>query len=107
MTGLEPLAVALIVLPFFDWLAAAILGSVSVLHPEIRTLRERAVAAVLLALAATAGAFVAARYLHLLDLTHDQATAVVVAVLVLPSVPALYWLALLATGRLDAPERPE
>lgn len=96
---LDAIAVILLILPPLDWLAAVVLTQVSRQHPDILALRERAVTAVILAIVATLAGLLAWARLGILPLSGGMALLVVAVGLILASVPSLYWLALLATGR--------
>ena len=95
----DALVVLLVILPPIDWLVAVLIGHASRRHPHVLVLRERAVAAVVAAVVATiAGALAWAR-LGFLSVNGDDALAMLAFGLVLASVPSLYWLLLLITGR--------
>ena len=94
----------LIVLPVFDWTVALILGWLSKKHPEILTLRERYVTALMLAIVATIAGFLALVRFDVIGVTNTQAIALLALAMFLCSVPAVVWLALLITGRFRLPE---
>ena len=96
----DALAWVLLIAPVVDWIAVAILGYRSHRYPTIRTLRERAIAAIVLSLAATGIAYLAANRLHLVTVPNPTALGLLAGALVLVSVPNAYWLVLFASGRL-------
>lgn len=100
MSVIDGIAVLLLIAPVVDWTAAVILAVAATRYPAIVTLRERAVVAVVLALAASSAAVLAANRLHLLTIHGDAAIGLLAVALVLLSLPAVYWLGLLLTGRL-------
>ncbi len=89
----------LIVLPVFDWLVAGILTYLSSKNPDILTLNERAVAAVMLAFVASIAAVLAFVRFGVLELPNGTALLLIAIALVVVSVPAMVWLFLLVTGR--------
>lgn len=95
---MDILVILLVVLPPLDWAAAMILGVLAIRHPHVVTLRERAVAAGVLAVAASAAGVLAWARLGLVDIERDVATVIISLVLVAISAPAIYWLALLLSG---------
>ena len=96
---MDLLVVLLVVLPPIDWVVALILTNVSHRHPNILTLRERAIAAIVCAIVASiAGALAWAR-LGLWAITGEDALTLIAVSLVLVSVPNVYWLALLLARR--------
>lgn len=95
----DALAVLLIVLIPFNWFVAIVLMYTSHQYPQILSLKERSYAAVICAIVATiAGALAWAR-LGVLDISGSAALAMIALGLILVSVPQLYWLWLLVTGR--------
>lgn len=101
---IDALVVLLVVLPPFDWIAAVILARISRQHPDILTLRERAVGAAIAAVAASIAAVLAwVRIFHVAIASEFAIIALGVA-LVLVSAPSLFWLVLLATGRFELGE---
>ena len=92
------LVVLLVVLPPLDWAVALILTGVSRRHPEILTLRERAIAAVVCATAASIAGVLAWSRLGFWEISGRDALLLIAFALTLVSLPALYWLALLVTG---------
>ena len=93
------LVVLLLVLPPFDIIVAARLFQLSRRNPRIVSLRERAVNAAALALAASCGAVLAWARVGVFRLRPDEILALLSLALVVVSVPACYWLVLLLTGR--------
>jgi len=88
----------LVILPPLDWAAAMILGVLALRNPHVITLRERAFAAGVLAVAASAAGILAWARMGLVDIERDVATLILALILVAISAPALYWLALLLSG---------
>jgi hypothetical protein len=97
---IDVLAWLLLIAPTVNWVTSALLGIRSHRYPTIRTLRERAVTAVILSTVATAIAVLASNRLHFTVITNDVALVVLALALLAVSLPNLYWLALFATGRL-------
>jgi hypothetical protein len=95
----DALVVLLVILPPIDWLVAIIIGHASRRHPHILVLRERAIAAVVAAIVASIAGLLAWSRLGFFDVTGDTALTMLAFGLVLASVPSLYWLSLLITGR--------
>lgn len=96
---MDVLAVVLIVLPPVDWLVAMILGRLTMQHPEIVFLRDRAVTAVILAAAASAAGIIAWARLGLFELPDGAGLVILAFICIAVSLPALYWLALVVLGR--------
>lgn len=93
------LVVLLVILPPIDWLAVVFLGHASRRHPQILVLKERTVASVVTAIVASIAGLLAWARLGFLSIRGEDALFILAATLVLASVPSLYWLTLLATGR--------
>jgi hypothetical protein len=89
----------LLVLPVVDWVAAVILVGVSIRNPAILTLRERALDAVIVACVATIVGLLALVRYGWLFIANDVAILLLAGALVLSSVPSVFWLFLLGTGR--------
>jgi hypothetical protein len=96
----------LVILPPVDWLAALILSSLSHHHPGVLTLRERAIAALVYALVATVAGLLGWAYFGFVDLPDGSVVPILAAVLVLASLPSVYWLLLLVTGRFRIEDEP-
>lgn len=96
---LNVLAVLLIVLPVTDWAVWLILYTVSRQNPSILTLRERAIAALLCAIVASIAAGLAWSRFGVVVVPNSVAIILLALGLVIASVPSLYWLWLLLTGR--------
>ena len=97
----------LIILPPVDWLAAAVIGSVSRKHPHILSLRERAGVAIAIAVAASLGGVGAWVYLEFIDLPTDALILVIALALAIVSLPSVVWMVMLLTGRFRLPEDPQ
>lgn len=102
---LDAIAVLLLLLPPIDWAVALLLVNVSHSHPNVVTLRERALAAVICAVAATAAGLLAWVRLGAFALPTGGALALIAFVLILSSVPSLYWGWLLVSGRFNGAEK--
>lgn len=94
---IEALAVLLIVLPPADWAAASILGYLSIRHPDIVVLRERAVTALVLATCATLAGILGWIALGVLP-GEEVAVGLLAVILIGLSIPALNWLWLAFSG---------
>jgi hypothetical protein len=95
----------LLVLPFVDWIAAVILVTVSARNPSILTLRERAIDSLIVAVVATiAGVLALVRY-GWVFVDNDMAILLLAGILVLSSMPSVFWLFLLVTGRFGIGRR--
>jgi hypothetical protein len=103
----DVLAAVLLVLPVFDWAVAVILMWHAMRSPHILTLRERALAAVMLAFVATIAAFLAFVRFDVLVVPNEVALTLIGIALVAVSVPAMVWLFLLLTGRFRLPRGTE
>ena len=95
----DALALLLILLVPFDWLVAGLLLYIARLHPSLLALRERAVASVVCAIAATIAGVLGWARLGVVTIPSGAGIYLITAVLILVSLPSLYWLFLLATGR--------
>lgn len=95
----DVLVILLFVLPPFDIVVALRLFQLSRRNPGIVSLRERAVNAAALALAASIGSILAWSRVSMFRLGQDAILTLLSLALVVISVPALYWLVLLLTGR--------
>ena len=89
-----------IALPIADWTVASILV-VAAWRFSVVPLRERAVAAVVLAFAATGVAVILANRELGHPISSDISAALVLAVVVFISIPALYWFWLLLSGGFE------
>lgn len=93
MTDFVLLGTFVIVLPLLNWLSVLVLWFAHRRRPELRWLRERGIAATLLALASTAGGLIFIDAIHADSLLDADTLAVMAAMfLFLVSLPALYWL---------------
>lgn len=92
------------ILPVVDWLAALILLGIALRYPTILTLRERAVAASVIALVATIGSLLAGARLGIFAIPNDVAILLLAIAIVGVSIPSVVWLGLLVTGRFRLPE---
>lgn len=101
--SMDDVARVLLFAPVVNWLAFGILAWVWIQHRDILTLRERTIAAFILALCATGGALLGAWRLDLVELPRDSGLPILAAILVGLNIPGLYWLLLLFTGQLDQP----
>ena len=97
MDSILPIAVLLAVA---DWIAAVTLHLADRRASSV-ALHERAVTATFLALAATGVVVVFLNRALGRPLSEDLLGAITLAIVVLISAPALYWLALLVAGRFD------
>jgi ABC-type uncharacterized transport system permease subunit len=95
----DVLVALLLVLPPFDIVVALRLWQLSRRNPGIVSLRERAVNAAALALAASCGGILAWSRVGVLRIGPDASLTLLALALVVVSVPALYWLGLLLSGR--------
>ena len=95
----DALAVLLILLIPFNWFVALLLAYISRKYPHILSLKERAVAAVICAIVATLAGVLAWSRLGVIDVSGSLALVLIATGLILVSVPQLYWLFLLVTGR--------
>ena len=93
----------LILIPPIDWIVATILTWLSIRYPGILTLRERAITAWILAFVATVAGFLGLVRIGAFAITNDLAIALLAGSLLLVSLPAIYWLLLLALGRFRMP----
>lgn len=93
----------LILLPPIDWMAALILGSLTLRYPHVLTLRERAVAAAIIACVASIAGVLAWSRLGFLAVSGETALFLLAGSLTLVSLPSVLWLLLLATGRFAIP----
>jgi len=100
------LIACLIVLPAFDWLAAFILLHVSHRYPDVLTLRERAVAAFMLATVGSIAGILALVRFGVFEVTNTAMLTLLAIALVLASLPNLFWVLLLVTGRFRLPDDP-
>jgi hypothetical protein len=95
----DALVVLLLVLPPADWIVAGILVYSSRKNPSIVTLKERAVVGVILAGVASIAWLLAGVRQGFVFIDNDTAVTLLALCLVAVSLPAVYWLALLVTGR--------
>lgn len=95
----DVLVILLLILPPFDIVVALRLFQLSRRNPDVVSLRERAVNAAALALAASAGSVLAWSRVGVFSLGQDMVLTLLSLALVVVSVPALYWLVLLVSGR--------
>jgi hypothetical protein len=96
---LDLLSVLLIVPVVFQWAAAAILWAADRSRPGITALRERSQAQIVLAIVGTIVAILALNRLVPLQLSNQDALAILAAALLLISVPGLRWLYLYSRDR--------
>lgn len=101
----DVLIAALIVLPAFDWMAAFILLHVAHRYPHVITLRERTVAAFMLAVVASIAGMLALVRFGVFEVTNMTMLTLLAVALILASLPNLFWIALLVTGRFRLPDR--
>jgi hypothetical protein len=95
---LDAISQLLIALCVLDWVVTGVLVSAALRLPEA-ALEERAATSVVLSVAATAAAGLGAFRLGLVTFSPEVRLFLIVAVLVLVSVPQFVWLALLFLGR--------
>lgn len=94
------LLVLLVILPPIDWVVAILLLTLwRMARPASVALRERAVAAAILSLIASIAGVLAWSEIANVDIDGQAAILGLAAALVLVSLPNLYWLGLLVTGR--------
>jgi hypothetical protein len=101
------LIIALVLLPPFDWAVALILGWLTVRYPDILTLKERAITAWIIAIVSTVAALLAWARLGNVTIANDAAILLLAIALILVSVPSVFWLMLLLTGRFRLPPEGE
>ena len=90
---------ALLLLPVGDWIAAVVLWQAHRHNPRLKALRERAQAAVILAISASVVAVLALNRLLSLGISPLILTPLFVGALLLMSAPAYLWLWLYWRGR--------
>ena len=95
----DALALLLILLVPLDWFVAGLLVYVAKMHPSLLALRERAVASVICAIVATIAGVLGWARLGVVNIPSGSGLVLIAVGLVLVSLPSLYWLFLLATGR--------
>lgn len=99
-TVVNLLVAVLIVLPVFSWVSAAILIRLAIKKPYITSLAERAISAVLKAVASTGIALIALNsFLHFWELQRPWGIGILAACLVLLEIPAAIWLSLYYSDR--------
>lgn len=89
----------IVLLPPFDWLVALILTGLSRSHPEILVLRERAFGSVMTAIVASGAGVLGWAFFGFIKLPPGSGVVILAMILILASVPSLYWLLLLLLGR--------
>lgn len=99
MRLIDVLVLVIVFLPPIDWAAALILSFLSREHPDILVLRERAIAALVVAIAASVAGVLGWAFFGIVELPAGSSLYVLAIILILISVPSLVWLLMLAAGR--------
>jgi hypothetical protein len=94
----------IVLLPPLDWLAALILSYLWRNHPDVLVLQERMIAALIAAVAASVAGLMGWAFFGFIDLPPGAALYILALILILISVPSLYWLLLLVLGRFRIPK---
>lgn len=97
---IDVLAVCLVLLAVVN-VGSTVILVVAAFRHRWRALIERAIQAVILAVAALAAAYLGMARLHLVTVTPDVATVLLAGILVALSLPSLIWLIAFLTGRFD------
>lgn len=90
MGPVHALSVLLVALVPFGWTVAVVLSRLSDTHPDVPTLRSRAIAQIILAIMSTIGGVFAASYLSGFALG-GVFIPLLATLTVLPSVPGAWW----------------
>lgn len=96
---LDALSVLLVIIVPVAWTVAVILAWASRRNPEIVTLRERAMAQIVLASIVTVGGLLGLTRLRYVVLPGGGALVLLVVVFVAASLPGIWWLYLYLSGR--------
>lgn len=86
------LATAVIVLLTFDWTVTMVLLVAERQYPNIPALRERSLAALFISIAASGLAVMGGNVFHDWGFTTQTRLTIILAVLLVISIPAMYWL---------------
>ncbi len=100
MTLIDALAVLILAAVPFNWAVAAFMARLLRRNPDLATLRSRTLTQVVLAVCATLGGLLALSHFFVVRLSPDAGTATLAALILLPSVPGIFWTWEYSRGRL-------
>lgn len=96
----------LVLAPLFDWTVAVFLGVAMYRRPDLLTLRERFVAAIVLAVIASIAAFLVGVRREIVVVDNGAAIILLYVAMLLASVPSAVFLFLVVSGRFRFPSDP-